>query len=301
MNLSDKGVNGSADHHEDSSTSKTIVIINCAVNAPLILVTILGNALVLAAIKRTPSIRSPSMIMLCSLAVSDLLVGFIAQPLHLAVRLVYKPFIQYGDVHVALGHSVCGISLLTMTAISVDRFLALQYHMRYVTLVTKSRVKCILVIIWLFSFGVSGLFFWDSDLYNVLLGVGTAKCLLVSTFSYIRIYRIVRRHQLQIRAQQQAVQRFNSENNHVIALKKSAMNTFVFYIVLLIFYSPAYILLTLDGILFKNWQKEWDFAAILVFSNSSINPFLYCWRLRELRSAVVKTARQMLCKQNEHN
>ena len=62
-----------------------------------------------------------------------------------------------------------------------------------------------------------------------------------------------------------------------------------------------YIFLSLYGIFNKNWQPGWDFATTLLFSNSSINPFLYCWRLCELRTPVVKTARQMLCKQTEEN
>ncbi len=298
MNLSEKDNNGSADHHEDNSTSETIIIINCAVNPPLMLLTIMGNAMILAAIIRTPSIRSPSMIMLCSLAVSDLLVGFITQPLHLANQLTKEnvPFVSH--LLVTMGHSVCGVSLLTMTAISVDRFLALHCHMRYVTLVTKSRVKYILVVIWLISFCVAGLFFWKNHVHSLLLSVGTAKCLVISTFSYIKMYQIVRRHQLQIRAQQQAVQRSNSENNNqVMELKKSAMNTFMFYIVLLICYFPAYIVVTLQGVTRKTLPPEWIcFASICVFMSSSINPFLYCWRLRELRTAVVKTARKILRK-----
>ena len=48
---------------------------------------ILGNALVLAAIIRTPSIRSTHMIMLCSLAVSDFLVGLFAFNKSLSKRL----------------------------------------------------------------------------------------------------------------------------------------------------------------------------------------------------------------------
>jgi len=52
------------------------------------LICILANALVLAAMIRTPSIRlTPHMIMLCSLAVSDLLVGLIAQPIFIAKEL----------------------------------------------------------------------------------------------------------------------------------------------------------------------------------------------------------------------
>ena len=92
MNNTNKHSNGSVDHHSDNesnSTPGTIVIINCVLNAPLMLLSILGNALVLAAIIRTPSIRSTSMIMLCSLAVSDLLVGFLAQPINIAMQLCY--------------------------------------------------------------------------------------------------------------------------------------------------------------------------------------------------------------------
>ncbi len=295
--------NNGADHHsdnEDNSTHGTIIIINCVLNAPLMLISILGNALVLTAIIRTLSIRSTSMIMLCSLAVSDLLVGFLAQPIYIALQLTKDRFAYHAWI--VIGPSLCGVSLFTITAITVDRFLALRYHMRYATLVTKSRVKYTLVIIWLISFVVSGFDFWNTHVHSLLVGVVIIICLIICTFSYIRIYLIVRRHQLQIHAQQQAVQSFNVANNlNMVRLKRSAVNTFVFFIALILCYFPLYVLLTLHGISGSNWQPEWKFASTLVFSNSSINPFLYCWRLRELRTAVVKTARQMLCKQTEEN
>ena len=108
------------------------------------------NALVLAAIIRTPSIRStPHMIMLCSLAVSDFLVGLIAQPIYIVHQLADDRYVNY--VWKIIGPFLCGVSLLTITAITVDRFLALHYHMRYATLVTESRVKYTLIIIWLTS------------------------------------------------------------------------------------------------------------------------------------------------------
>ena len=306
MNNTVKHSNGSADHHsgnEDNSTPGTIVIINCVLNAPLMLISILGNALVLAAIIRTPSIRSTSMIMLCSLAVSDLLVGFISQPFYItekAEQLAKDHFVRH--ISTMIGFSLCGVSLMTITAIAVDRFLALHYHMRYATLVTKSRVKYTLVIMWLISILLSGFDFWSSHVHKFLSGVLIIICLIISTFCYIRIYLIVRRHQLQIHAQQQAVQSSNAENNlNMARLKRSAMNTFVFYIALILCYFPMYVTLTFYGISGKDWQPEWDFAFLAVYINSSINPFLYCWRLGELRTAVVKTARQMLCKQTEEN
>ena len=303
MNKTNK-YNGSADHHsynEDNSAPETVTIINCVLNAPLMLIAILGNALVLAAILRTPSIRSTThMIMLCSLAVSDFLVGLIAEPLYIAKELTKDPFVN--NLVTTVAFSLCGVSLLTMTTSSVDRFLAIHYHMRCATLVTESHVKYTLIILWLLSFLASGFFFWSSRVHSLLSGVFTAIDFIISTFSYIRIYVIVRKHQSVIHIQHQAVQSSNTGNNLNIArLRRSALNIFLFYIVLIICYFPIYVRLTVFATSAKDWQTEWNFAHTAVFMNSSINPLLYFWRLRELRTAVGKTARQMLCKQSVQN
>jgi len=286
MNHTNKLNNGS----EDNSIPETIITINCVVNTPLMLISILGNALVLAAIIRTPSIRSTHMIMLCCLAVSDFLVGLVAQPIYIGEQLT-------GDqnahrVAVMMGFSLCGVSFLTITAITVDRFLALHYHMRYATLVTESRVNYTLIIIWLISFLLSWFYFWNTRVHSLITGIITIICLLVCTVFYIRIHCIVRRHLLYIYAQQQAAQSPNTGNNlNIVRLARSALNSFVFYIALIICYLPMYVLLTLHGLSNKNdWPTDWEFAFTVVFMNSSINPLLYCWRLRKLRRAVVKTS-----------
>ena len=280
----------------DSATHETMVIVNCVLNAPLLLISIIGNALVLAAILRTPSIRSNSMIMLCSLAVSDLLVGFVAQPLYIADELKSlgtKNVLLY-RLSGMIGFFVSGVSVGTMAAISVDRFLALHYHMRYATLVTNARVRWTLIIIWLFVFSGLGFYFWNKFVYHLMAGIFIAICLVVCTFSYIKIYKVVRQHQLQIRLQQQNMESSNIGNINMARLKNSAINTFVFYICMLVCYFPYVVLSTLFGTIYKDWKTEWAFATTLAFMNSSINPILYCWRLRELRSAVFKTIRQLL-------
>ena len=185
-----------------------------------------------------------------------------------------------------------------MTAISMDRFAALHYHMKYVSIVTTSSVLYALVAMWLLMFSASSaLYLWERSIYQIVSSAFIAVCMLISLFCYIRIFQIVKRHQIQIQAQQQAVQ--NSEasyNLHITQLRKSAINIFIYYTFLLLCYIPMFIFLALFGMAKIDWQKEWNFATTLVFVNSSINPLLYCWRLRELRRAVVKTARKMLCK-----
>ena len=306
MNKSEEGSNGpTAEHHSQnelilSRSEALIITINCALNSPLILVSIVSNALVLAAIIRTPSIRSKQMTMLCSLAVSDILVGLIAQPIYFA--LLHTIDFDLYRVSAILGYTLCGVSFLTITAITVDRFLALHYHMTYASLVTARRVKYTLIIVWVFSVLIAGFHFLDFRVQNSLVSIVTISCLMICTFCYIRIYLIVRRHQFEINAQQQAVQSSDARKNlNMVRLRRSALNTFVFYIALILCYFPIFVSLALTALSIKDWETEWEFANTAVFLNSSINPFLYCWRLRELRKEVIKTARQMICKESTEN
>lgn len=286
---------------DHKSRPETFVIINCVLNAPLMLIAILGNALVLTAIIRTPSIRSPSMIMLGSLAVSDLLVGFIAQPLFIADELIKENLVLY-RVSAIIGFAVCGVSLATITLISIDRFLAIHCHVRYATLVNPSRAISTIVIIWLFTFICSGFHVWSKFLHHLLSAIYIAICLIISTFCYIRIYLAVLQHRSQIHAQQLAVQcRYLENNTRMMRLKRSAVNTFVFYIFMIACYFPAYVLLTIFGLGYKEWATEWTIAPTVVMMNSSINPILYCWRLRELRVAVVKTVSWVLRAQTDQD
>ena len=133
---------------DNSSSLETVVVINC-INAPLMLTSITGSALVLAAILRTPSLRSvPSTIFLCSLAITDFLVGFVVQPLYIAMKLHYLTGGFIRKATVSMSSSLCGVSLATMTAISVDRLLALHYHMTYPNLMTTKRALYASASLW---------------------------------------------------------------------------------------------------------------------------------------------------------
>ncbi|XP_073231193.1 melanocyte-stimulating hormone receptor-like [Porites lutea] len=298
MNFSDNGRNSS-----DHSRAETIVIINSVLNAPLILISILGNALVLLAIFRTPSIHSTLMIMLASLAFSDLLVGLLAQPLFIAdeiTSLTTQNPILY-RLSAMIGFFVAGVSLGTITTISVDRVLALHYHMRYAIIVTNTRVKYTVGTIWLVMFLSLGFYLWDKYVFHLMAGVFSAVCIIICTASYAKIYRIARVHQQQINIQHNAVENGNDGNKMQLSrVKKSAMSTFIFYICMLFCYFPAFVLLTLFGTLQVPWKREWTFSSTLTFMNSAFNPFLYCWRLRELREAIVKTTKQLFHPLNEN-
>ena len=277
---------------ERIAKNMTVVVVNCIINAALMLTSITGNSLVVVSILKSPSLCSPSTVLLFGLVVSDLLVGLVAQPFYIAKELTDDLFLKRACYFFL--YNFCGVSLWTMTLISLDRFAALHYHMRYTTLVTSTWVAYALVTMWPIIFLSFGIYFWNKPAYFVLAGCFIVTCLFLASFSYIRIFRIVYRHKVQIHAQQQAVRNFgNTSYLNLMRLRKSAINTFIFYMFLLLFYIPALILMFLYGIL-QNWPEWWNISTAIFFMNSSINPILYCWRLRELRVAVLKTAKKLL-------
>ena len=276
---------------------ETVVIANCILNAPVMLLSIIGNALLFFAILRTPSIRSPSVIFLCNLAVSDLLVGLVVEPAYIAEQIV-RTVTEPQKAVKTMGFAGCGVSLWTITVITVDRFLALHYHLQYPNLMTTSRAIYTIITIWciitLFTFS----FIWSPSIYHYYVSAfGITISLLVNFVCFIKIHRIVRRHQLQIRVQQQAVENSTDTNNHRIQQStRNAKNIFIYFLAMILCYSPFSIVVIISGFTGVDLKVILTFSFTVVLMNSSINPFLYCWRMTELRSAVFKTARLFSCR-----
>lgn len=265
-----------------------IVTVNCMINVPLMLLSIAGNVIVLATVFKTPSLHSPSYLLLSGLAVSDLGVGLLVQPFYIAEKLSSTEFLR--NLMTTMGFAFCGVSFGTMALISVDRYLALLYHLEYRSRVTTYRVVITMSFVWFLHFILLNRF-WVPPKY---IYIGFALLLIyitVATVSYLQIYRIVRRHQLQIQNQNQAVL---SQSNS-LSQKRSATNTLVFYVSAVICYFPWCVYRIAHGDIFvANINTAWIFTTSLVFANSAINPFLYGWRLRELRNEVKKTMKKTL-------
>ena len=290
--------NESGTDYEDSWNMifkyETTVLVNCTLNAVFMLTSVLENSLVLAAILRTPSLRSSSIIFLCGLATSDLLVGLIVQPVYIAYHLTESATVH--QVLSIVAGSGCGVSLLLMTAITVDRFLALCYPMQYPNLMTAHRAFSLSVTLWIISFLLSLCSFWNMEAYHFAAAVSIAICLFLSSACYVRIYRIAQKHQFQIHVQHIAVGKRHVGNigQTVLRSAKGAKNTLIYYIGMILCYTPLFASMSILAMFPDRWTIAWTLADTAAFMNSSINPILYCWRLREIRTAVVKTARKML-------
>jgi len=280
----------------------SIIILNSSVNIILVIVSILANSLVVSAVWRTPSLRYPSIVFLCGLAVSDLAVGLAVQPWFVAVQLLkIHGLPSEGDckletAFLALGFVVCGVSFGHVTLISVDRYIAIQYPLRYSSIVTLPRVLFLITLCWLTSTFCSSLILWHFSAFLYVVATVVMVFLGTSTVIHVTIYRIVRRHRNEIRAQEQAVQTTNEFN--MARFKKTAVNTFIVYYFLLLCYVPFSIawVLQMSGATIVDNPIVWKTANTIVFLNSAINPFLYCWRLPTIRAPVMTLLNKIFCR-----
>ena len=296
---------------QTENVPEKLIIANCVFNFVFLAIAILGNTLVISVVWKSPSLRSPSIVLLCGLATTDLAVGLVVQSLFLAMELML--FLSNSENYnctlektfTIASYTVCGASLLTVTAISLDRLLAIHYHMRYASIVTIPRVIYAITLNWLISGFMASVLLWGSnEIFLVVMTSGVAICLYLSTCAHVKIYLVVRGHQQQIQAQAEAVQGGNGLN--MARFKKSAANAFLVHYFLLLCYTPLFITMSLTSRFenntdFASWNtnhspKAWKITTTIVLMNSSLNPLIYCWRLREMRLAVKRTLKEILCR-----
>ncbi|KAJ7374606.1 hypothetical protein OS493_004944 [Desmophyllum pertusum] len=281
---------------EETKETLTANILTCFLNAVFSLITCAGNAVILYAIRKTPELHSPSFILLFCLAASDLLVGLICQPFFVAYKRaeIGNDFSVYCPLRMTQSISswiTSGVSLLTLSAVSIDRLLALTLHLRYNVVVTVPRVFQTVFGLWIFSITVVMLRFWIRN-WIIFPVVITLLTFLVTSLSTLKIFQVVRRHHRQISQQQQSVDNHLRSNSvNVLKCRKSAVTVLYVYGLFLIFYLPFCVVMLVDTLTGYTITVKiaYDYAATVVFINSFLNPLVYCWRIREIRRAVKNT------------
>ena len=257
------------------------------------------NIATIHAITKTSSLPKPLKTLLLSLAASDLGVGLLVQPLFITLLIQWlqklsPSCIMYTCFSVAMNLFFTA-SFANIIGITLDRFLAIQLHLRYHTIVTYWRVIAVVIFIWLFSIFLSLRMFWlPSAIRYLILAVAGILSVLVTTLLYIKIYLVLRRHRNQIQALQVQQTAQNGERKaHLANLRRSAVGTFYVYLLFLLCYLPRFVLLITLHIYGPNTHlKSFSLCSFtLIFLNSSLNPFIYCWKMRPVRNSLMNTLR----------
>ena len=126
--------------------------------------------------------------------------------------------------------------------------------------------------------------------------IGTAFCLVTTICAYTKIFMFLRHNQ--IHGQNHVVQGQSRQVNtlNIARYRKAVYSALWVQVTLVICYLPYSIAVALTpqrGRMPLSTYLALRFTGTLVCLNSSLNPFLYCWKITEVRQAVKETLQQL--------
>ena len=271
-----------------------------ALNILLSIIAFLGNVLIIVSLKKVSSLRPPSKLLFQCLASTDLCVGLFTQPLFVTYLMSteHSKRCYYAiALFIFIGLIFCGVSLLTLTAISVDRLLVLLLGLRYQQVVTLRRVWALVVTFWLLCVFIP----WVPRIPIGIALMVLILCVVTSTFCYSKIYSTLRHHQSQVQDHVHHGQpNAGGIPLNIARYRKTVSSALWLQMILLTCYLPLGVgtVLGLFGgshLRTRSYEFTQVIMVTLFLSNSSLNPFVYCWKMREVRQAVKDTFRHVWC------
>ena len=204
----------------------TAYILTSILNGISSITAITGNAVVILVVWKTRELHTPSNVLLSCLALSDLTVGLIAQPSFVIHKIgeLNNSFSMYCTTRIlseSLGYITAVTSVLTMTGISIERYLALSLHLRYRAIVTTKRILIAASCVWIFFILISASRFWIANdvIFNMISLPVIFSSLVFTLLAYVRILKCVRRHEKQISNQNNLPESSRSVNCQVLKIK----------------------------------------------------------------------------------
>ena len=265
------------------------------INTLLAITAIVGNALILVALCRETSLHLPSKVLIRNLVASDLSVGFVE-----LVFVGYWVSILQGQwqicqyfylTYVTGAYISLTVSLWTLAAISVDRLLALLLGLGYRRVVTLRRVYVVAIAIWvLIGLGNAITAMLNPYAATIVSVTGSIICLITALLCYTRIFFKLRHQQTRARNNPPEL------DNRTILLNVSRYRRTVFTALwmqsALVFCYFPYMLLApfarpeIEKRLSSTVYFLLYLTITLLFFNSTLNPILYCWKIKEVRRIV---------------
>ena len=287
-----------------------------AINIVISLVGIAGNSLVIFSVVRTRSLQNHNNVFLASLAVADFMMSAIGIPIH---AVVGYGFITRVDSWLCLSIAVFleGMALVTLlhiTVIAFDRYLAVTSPLTYNQKMTNTLVAILISGVWLASALLSFIpFVWnniaeqDKFKCNILFVQASGYLVMVTilfvvmpffmiSYWYFHIFRIARGHRRQIRAIEIALETNNNasgDNSSTIArIKADLRGAFTLIIIMGFFvlaWSPGSSLIMIDIFIpISKTGTTYKYVLMVItniFFSSAINPIIYAARNKEFRKA----------------
>ncbi|XP_020897953.1 beta-2 adrenergic receptor-like [Exaiptasia diaphana] len=263
-----------------------------------------ANGLVCLAILLNKDLQIYSNLLLLFLSFNDFIVACFAEPLYITRRLLESQN-QYlcwlSLTYRALWNISVGLSFQAIAVISAERYFALFHPFKYKEHVTVNRlITTVLLLagIWV-VFVLSRFAGLPTNYFYAITSPMILICIIMIAVVHVKIFKLARWHHRQISlntcSPQNEVCHTRKWMRYTAREAKIAKSTafvvgavFLCYLPLIVIVITN-IILTHQDVLFHYYILPW--TDFLVFLNSLLNPVIYCWRSRELRSSIVR-----LCK-----
>ena len=277
----------------------------CITNVIVAPVAVAGNVLVLAAIWRNPSrLRTPTYVLLGGLALTDLCTGLVTRPFFFTARMVELNAGQDTSSPFFCDAYFTFVTMLTITLMSIERWL----HMSHRSL--TARRACAIYGVFLVISAPFVVFILEPLLaggvcsLHVYVGIDIASsclvmvCLMTTSVAYFKVFQIIRHHQNRVQANPRS-QNFEQPAINMEKCKRSLST--IKYIVGLFYLSFLPYGVSI-GVLVHYYNENALLAyrvtrTFLVIS-SSLNPVLYCWRIKGIRVGIKHILKKFVCRGN---
>uniref|UniRef100_A0A8C5RLH1 Motilin receptor n=1 Tax=Laticauda laticaudata TaxID=8630 RepID=A0A8C5RLH1_LATLA len=289
-----------------------ILIPVTAVCLVLLVLGVGGNVLTVIVTSCSQELRNTTSLYLGSLAVSDLLMLLLGLPMDLYRLWRFQPWVL-GTVLCCVWHwssEACAYcSILHLTALTAERYLAICFPLRAKVLVTQQRVKALLVVLWavallsaapyLFLTGVkqAGNFSSDDDfsrecgptlyaqqtgLLDTMLWVTTSYFILPFFCLYI-LHGLIARELLCVGKARLGVASYRNHQQTVLILVLAFLICWLpFHVGRIMYINPK----NYRMMLFSQYFNV--FALQLFYLSATINPILYNLVSKKYREALYK-------------
>ena len=276
-------------------------LLTAIIGSVFCIVITLGNLMIVIAVVKDPlkKLRSPFNYFVINLAVADLIVGIISMPIgiynHTLEYLKTKPDVLKRVFTVTLFISLTA-SLLCLITLSVDRYVAITFPMKYRSNLTWRKCWIGSFIIWILSLSLPFIYLKVGYINYLMIYVNTAVVIAAITLvmTYIRIYKFLR-GQIQ---RMKEISRTTSNETKMLESKRTLQQkkvTRVFLWILVLFlvcYIPAtiivYILQFCTACRCESIHVMRDTTFYLLTVNSCMNPFVYALKNKHYRHALTQ-------------
>ncbi|XP_062997994.1 growth hormone secretagogue receptor type 1-like isoform X2 [Elgaria multicarinata webbii] len=325
-------LNGSVGNDTDYYEEPSFSLFDIPVLVPVTIICILlfflgiaGNVTIILIFKQHKEMRTTVNMYLSSMALSDSLI-FLGLPSDLYRIWKYKPYI-FGNFLckfiVYLSETCTYCTILHITTLSVERYFAICFPLKAKTTITKSRVKGIILLLWLCSLvtAVPILFLFGVEHHNGSLPEETNECKYIeqaahsglletmtwlsTLYFFLPVFCLVLLYGLICRKLWRTAHKL--EGHHAATREKYHQQTVKMLVVVLAFvlcWLPLHagrILFAQGNMVLYEISQYFNLVSMLLFYlGASVNPILYNVMSQKYRKAVCKFLNHTRVCQSRH-